>query len=61
MAAAQRLARVYPHRPLVYARQLGLLACTGMRISEVLGLALADVDLDKGVIVMRHAKFGKIR
>ena len=61
MAAAQRLQGCIHIGPLVYATLLGLLACTGIRISEVLGLTLADVDLDKGMIVVRHTKFGKTR
>jgi integrase len=61
MAAAGRLTPVYPNRPLVYMTLLGLLASTGMRISEVIGLTLADIDLDKGLIVVRHTKFGKSR
>lgn len=61
MAAAGRLTPVYPNRALVYATLLGLLACTGMRISEAIGLTLADIDLDKGLIVVRHTKFGKSR
>lgn len=61
MAAAGRLTPVYPNRPLVYATLVGLLACTGMRISEAIGLTLADIDLDEGLIVVRHTKFGKSR
>jgi integrase len=61
MAAAGRLTPVYPNRPLVYATLLGLLASTGMRISEAIGLTLADIDLDKSLIVVRHTKFGKSR
>jgi integrase len=61
IAAAGRLTPVYPNRPLVYSTLLGLLASTGMRISEAIGLTLADVDLDKHLIVVRHTKFGKSR
>jgi integrase len=35
---------------------IGLLACTGMRIGEVLALNNGDVDLDQGLIVVRESK-----
>ena len=40
---------------------IGLLWATGMRISEVTKLTRGDVDLDAGLIEVRHAKFGKSR
>src|SRR5262249_54863243 len=40
---------------------LGLLACTGLRISEALALVDADVDLKSGVLTIRQSKFGKSR
>jgi integrase len=40
---------------------IGLLACTGLRISEALRLACKDVDLDAGVLTIRQTKFGKTR
>jgi integrase len=39
----------------------GLVACTGLRISEALGLLDADVDLRVGVLTIRQSKFGKTR
>ena len=39
----------------------GLLAASGMRIGEAIGLARGDVDLDTGVITIRHAKFDRTR
>lgn len=39
----------------------GLLAISGLRISEALGLTLEDVDLDQGVLTIRSTKFGKFR
>lgn len=39
----------------------GLLSVTGMRVGEALNLDLEDVDLDKGVLTVRNAKFGKDR
>lgn len=46
-------------RPLMYATLLGLLAATGMRISEALALRLGDVGAD-GLLV-RESKFQKSR
>ena len=39
----------------------GLLSVTGMRVGEALNLDLKDVDLDRGVLTIRNAKFGKSR
>jgi len=39
----------------------GLLAVSGLRISEALGLTLEDVDLDQGILTIRSTKFGKFR
>lgn len=39
----------------------GLLAVTGMRVGEVLGLQPGDIDWQEGVLTIRQAKFGKSR
>ena len=39
----------------------GLIAATGMRIGEAVGLERDDVDLDAGVITIHHAKFDRQR
>ena len=39
----------------------GLLAVTGMRISEALALDREDVDLQEGILRIRRSKFGKSR
>ena len=39
----------------------GLLAATGLRISEATGLKRSDVDLDQELLLIRPAKFGKTR
>lgn len=39
----------------------GLIATTGLRISEATGLQRADVDLEHGVLLIRRAKYGKTR
>src|SRR5438270_7209934 len=41
-----------------YAMIFGLLAVTGMRVSEVLALDREDVDVDEGVLRIRRPKFG---
>ncbi len=40
---------------------IGLLAATGMRIGEVLRLEDADVDWERGVLVVRQSKFDRSR
>ena len=44
-----------------YSTIFGLLAVTGMRVSEVLALDREDVDLDEGILRIRRTKFGKSR
>lgn len=44
-----------------FATIFGLLAVTGMRISEVLALDREDVDLQEGILRIRRSKFGKSR
>jgi integrase len=44
-----------------YATIFGLLAVTGMRVSEVVALDREDVDLDEGILRIRRTKFGKSR
>jgi len=46
---------------LTYYCLLGLLSVTGLRMGEVLNLKTKDVDLDRGVLVIVGAKFGKTR
>jgi integrase len=50
------------HLPAVtYPALFGLIASTGMRLSEATGLDEDDVDLDEAVITIRDSKFGKSR
>jgi integrase/recombinase XerD len=58
--AASRLRSAYPLRCQVYATLLGLIAATGLRVSEALDLRLSDV-LPDGVLHIRQTKFGKTR
>jgi len=48
-------------RPHCYASLFGLIACTGLRISEALALSCGDVDLDEGVLTVRAGKRGRAR
>ena len=48
-------------RAATYRMLFGLLAVTGMRVNEALHLERDDVDLDRGVLTIREAKFKKSR
>jgi integrase len=48
-------------RRWTYHTLFGLIAVTGMRLSEAMGLERRDVDLDAGVLTVRLTKFGKSR
>jgi len=60
LAAARRLFRTYPLRRETYATLIGLLASTGLRVSEALELTLKDVEAGS-VILVRNGKRGKSR
>jgi integrase len=47
--------------PRTYEALFGLLACTGLRVSEALALTLGDVDLEQGLIRIRGSKSQKSR
>jgi integrase len=61
LAATGRLWPSYSLKWLVYRTLFGLLACTGLRISEALKLNAADVDLEHGVLRIEKTKFKKSR
>ena len=48
-------------QPLTYHCLFGLLAVTGLRISEALNLESRDVNWAEGVLTIRTSKFGKSR
>jgi len=50
-----------PFRAATHQTLLGVLAVTGMRVGEALGLACRDVDLDGGVLRVREAKHHRER
>jgi integrase len=61
MDAALRLPTKHGLRPWTYYCLFGLLPVTGLRISEALSLQRPDVDLQEGILTIRHTKFGKFR
>jgi integrase len=48
-------------RPRTYVTFFGLLACTGLRVSEAVKLARSDVDWQQGMLTVRQTKFRKSR
>jgi len=61
LIAAGRLGPSDGLRAATYAALFGLIASAGLRVSEAIGLADLDVDLDGGVLTIRQTKFGKSR
>jgi integrase len=61
IATAAALPSVYGLRGLTFSTLFGLIAMTGLRISEALALDLCDVDLDLGVLTVRCGKARKAR
>jgi integrase/recombinase XerD len=48
-------------RALTFATLFGLIAATGLRVSEAIALDNSDVDLENGVLTVRCGKSGKAR
>lgn len=61
LAATDRLQPQYPVKRLLYRTLFGLLACTGLRISESLKLNGEHIDLQQGVLRVEQTKFKKSR
>lgn len=61
LSAALALPPVNGLRRWTYHCLFGLLAVTGLRISEALALRCDDVDLVHGILTVRDTKFGKSR
>jgi integrase/recombinase XerD len=59
--AASRLASATGLRACTYVTLFALLAVTGMRLSELLALDRDEVDLQDGLLTIRHTKFRKSR
>lgn len=61
LAAAARLGPPGSLRPATYETLFGLMASTGLRVSEAIHLRDADVDLKCGILTIRQTKFAKSR
>jgi integrase len=61
LAAALALPPANGLRRWTYHYLFGLIAVTGMRLSEAIGLQRGDVDLEEGALTVRQSKFGKSR
>ena len=61
LEAAMNMRATHPLQSWTYHCLFGLLAVTGLRISEALHLHCTDVDWSEGVLAIHDAKFGKSR
>ncbi len=61
LAAALVLPPAGGLRRWTYHCLFGIIAATGMRLSEAIGLQREDADLTEGVLTVRQTKFGKSR
>jgi integrase len=52
---------LHPLHRWTYHCFFGLLAVTGLRLSEAINLLTADVDSAEGILTIRNTKFGKSR
>jgi integrase/recombinase XerD len=59
--AATELPSINGIRALTCSTLFGLIAVTGLRVSEALSLDAADIDLENGVITLLQGKLGKAR
>jgi integrase len=58
---AARLPSANGIRALTFAAFFGLIAVTGLRVSEAIALDDSDIDLENGVLIVRQGKSGKAR
>lgn len=61
LAAACKLGPRGSLRPATFEALFGLMASTGLRVSEAIHLRDADVDLKHGMLIVRQTKFAKSR
>ena len=61
LAAARRLGPTPGLRGVVFETLFGLIACSGLRVSEALALRNVDVDLKHGMFTVHQTKFAKSR
>lgn len=59
--AQARASITSPLRAATYHTLIGLLAASGLRIGEAIKLDRADIDWERGVLLIRESKFGKSR
>lgn len=58
---AGELPSIYGFRGLTFSTLFGLIAVTGLRISEAISLDVGDLDLKSEVLSIRRGKLGKAR
>lgn len=61
LQAASRIGPARSVQPATYTALFGLIASTGLRLSEALKLQYVDVDLTQAVLTIRQTKFRKSR
>jgi hypothetical protein len=61
LAAARKLGPRGSLRPMTFETLFGLMASTGLRVSEAIHLRDTDVDLKRGMLTVRQTKFTKSR
>jgi integrase len=61
LAATKELKSTNGLRSATYEAFLGLIAATGLRLSEAINLKRCDVDLANGILTVRHTKYAKTR
>ncbi len=61
IAESHHIRRVQAAGTLMMPALIGLLASTGLRISEALALQVRDLDLEAAQILVREAKYGRQR
>ena len=61
LEVAKDMPTTHSLQPWTYHCLFGLLAVTGLRISEALNLRSTDVDWSEGILTIRDSKFGKSR
>jgi integrase/recombinase XerD len=59
--AAAELPSINGIRALTCSTLFGLIAVTGLRVSEALSLDVSDIDLEAGLVTLRRGKLGKAR
>src|SRR5207245_6774618 len=61
LAATKELKSTNGLRGATYKAFFGLIAATGLRLSEAINLKRCDVDLANGILTVRYTKYAKTR